>query len=280
MKRSKMLAWMLLVVMLAGCMAFPAGAEEEGTLIFYVVAADDDAAWVRTDKGLMRFSSDGELIAGPLYPDAVHYALGPDGHIYYTIDGDIIEADETGAEVDRWETGIGSLAGICVNEKYILFTGSNSMYAVKEYGVIDKDTCEIKGGVAKGRLMDIAFYDEESFLLLQAGPGRLFRQKCSTLEEIEQCSPGNYEDIIFGGEGGLQYLHVQNYIDILQDFESEPEEYLTLSASDIVNDIYMTDNTIWCVDSWELKHYVRSDLEAKAARKPEKTLSMFRHLET
>ncbi|MBE5766763.1 MAG: extracellular solute-binding protein [Clostridiales bacterium] len=272
MKRSKMLAWMLLVVMLAGCMAFPAGAEGEGVLIFYVVAADDDAAWVRTDKGLMRFSSDGELIAGPLYPDAAHYALDPDGHIYYTIDGDIIEANETGAEVDRWETGIGSLAKICVNEKYILFTGSNSMYAVKEYGVIDKQTREVKGGVANGRLMDIAFCDEESFLLLQAGPGRLFRQKCSTLEELEQCSPGRYDGIALSEEGGPQYLYVENYIDRLQDFESELEDYLTLSTNNSINDIYMTDKTIWYVESFMLKNRLRSDLEAKGERNPEKTL--------
>jgi len=272
MKRSKMLAWMLLVVLLAGCMVFPAGAEEEGLHIFFIISADDDSAWVRTNKGPRCFSSDGTVLTEVRYTDAYNFAVGPEGHIYYGVDGDIIEADENGAEIERWETGVEGLAQIRVSEKYILFTGANSIGAVREYGVINKDTREIKGGIADGKLVDIDFYDDESFLLLQAGPGRLFRQKCSTLEEIEQCSPGRYDGIALCGEGEPQYLYVDNYIDRLQDFESEPEEYLTLSASKSISDIYMTDNTIWCVDSWELKHYVRSDLEAKAARKPEKTL--------
>ena len=220
----------------------------------------------------MRFSSDGTVLSKVIYTDAYNFAVGPEGYIYYSVGGDIIEADKNGAEVDRWATGVENLAQIRVNEKYILFTGANSIGAVREYGVIDKDTREMKCGVANGKLVDIDFYDDESFLLLQAGPGRLFRQKYNTLEEIEQCSPGRYDGIALSKEGGPQYLYVENYIDRLQDFESEPEEYLTLSASKSISDIYITDNTIWYVDSLELKHYVRGDLEAKDARKPEKTL--------
>jgi len=272
MKKTRMLAWILTAILLLGCTVFPAGAEGEAALIFYVVAADDDSAWVYTNNGLMHFSSDGEVIAGPLYPDADDYAIDPDGNIYYAIGGNIIKTDATGAEVAHWETGIYALAKIAVNERYILVTGANSIGAVNEYMVIDKDTNEMRGGIADGKLKDIEFYDEETFLLLQAGPGRLFRKEYSTLEEVEAYSPGMYDGIALCGTGGPQYLYVKNYIDRLQDFESELEEYLILSGNQSVNDIYMTDKTIWCVANFELKHYLRSDLEAKAARKPEKTL--------
>ena len=119
---------------------------------------------------------------------------------------------------------------------------------------------------------------QRNFLLLQAGPGRLFRQKCSTLEEVEVYSPGTYDGIALGEAEGPQYLFKQQQIDMLPDFESgeaalplfrrledlsrDPGRYvrciaLNGAAIGFLNDVEISDGVV------ELGYCIHPDFQGK-----------------
>ena len=88
MKNAKWIAWILTLALLLCSAVFPAGAEEEMKLLS-IVAIEGETVWLHTSHGLVPFDKDGWQTGEAMYPEADAYAIGPDGHIYYSIEGDI-----------------------------------------------------------------------------------------------------------------------------------------------------------------------------------------------
>ena len=100
MKGKRIILWMLMMAFTLGCTVFPAFSEVEEPELLSIVKVEDDCVWIQTDRGLVPFSKEGQVIGEAAYPGANCYAMADDGSIFYSKDG-VIYAPDTAQE---WET--------------------------------------------------------------------------------------------------------------------------------------------------------------------------------
>ena len=253
MKRVRMTAWILALVLLLGCMTFTAAAEGELNL-YSIVAIEEDTIWIHTSAGLVPFDKEGWQIGKALYPDANCYAIGPDGHIYYSMDGDVFAMDSEGNEVDKWETPIERFTKMLVNEKYIILMNG------AEYAVIDAAAHTMLGGAADG-VLDISLYDGESFVIVQnRGSSPYARLNCKTLEVMEEINlHTGYSGIVSAGADEGIYLYDNSRIDHMASFEADKKVYKNIPDAQFVRDILMDAENIYAIADNDLKVYPRQE---------------------
>ena len=217
MKNAKMTAWILIVVLLLGCAAFPAGAEGEMKLLS-IVAIDGETIWVHTSAGLAAFDAQGWQIGEALYPGADCYAIGPDGNVFCSFDGDVFEYDHEGNEIDRWETSIDNFTKILATDTYIIVMGD------EEYGTIHRKDHTMNGSTSE-RLGDIDFYNEDSFLLVKnEGSAELVRLEYATLMDMDWELLSGGQKVAGASENGI-YLYDDKNIYFMDAFGGNTSGY-------------------------------------------------------
>jgi len=248
--------WLLTVIMLLCSIAFPAAAEEEMQFLS-IVAVEDETVWIHTSHGLVPFDEAGRQAGTALYPGADCYAIGPDGHIYYSIEGDIFEYDRDGTELDKWETPIDNFTKILVNDTYIIIMGD------EEYGAIHKENHRLKSGVVEG-MQDIGFYNENSFVLLQEGIASLLVQiDCNTLEDIALAPLSHYDGIAFSSEHEGCYVYFKDSIHFLRSLDETVNTYMTLQSDAYIYDMCIGEGTIYILTDEGLEIHARKAEVAK-----------------
>ena len=138
MKTKRIISRLLMAVLVLGCTVFPAGAEGEMRLES-IVAIEEEIVWLDTSVGLAPFDKEGWQIDAAIYPEADAYAVGKDGNIYYSIDGDIFAFDRDGNAIDAWETPLDKIKKLQVNmaniRKKLCCKPGETRYIMNELGV-------------------------------------------------------------------------------------------------------------------------------------------------
>ena len=258
MKNTRITAWMLISILLIGICAIPAGAEGEIKPLS-IVAIEGETIWIHADAGLVPFSKDGEAIGGAMYPGADAYAIGPDGHIFYSIGGDIYEVDREGNEIDQWHTPIDNFKKLLVNDTYIILMGD------EEYGAIDKAAHIMASGVVSG-VKDIGFYNDDSFLLLQEMDmaSLLVQLDCSNAEDVELAQIYIEGKIAYSSETEGFYLYNENQIYHMESFEEAEYNYMTLPVEEHILDMYIGQDAVYVITASGLKSYARKSENAES----------------
>jgi len=214
MKNAKMTAWILIVVLLLGCAGFPAGAQEDMKLLS-IVAIEGETIWVHTSAGLTPFDAKGGQIGAALYPGMDCYAIGSDGNVFCSIDGDIFEYDREGSEVERWDTPVDNFRKILANDTYIIVMGD------EEYGTISRKEHTLNISTAQ-RLGDIDFYNEDSFLLVKNA--ELVRLEYATLMDTDGELLSDGQKVAGDSENGI-YLYDERNIYFMDAFGGNTSVY-------------------------------------------------------
>lgn len=253
MKHTKLIAWIMMMVLLLSGITLHAGAEGENMPLF-IVAVEEDTIWIHTTDGLAPFDREGWQTDNALYPGMDCYAIGPDGNIYYSIDGDIFEMDRNGNEVDKWDTPIERFTKMLVNGKYIILKG------IDQYLVINMEANTMLGGAAD-RLFDISLYDEASFVIAQNGAGAIcVRLNCETLEVMEEI----YLHSVYSGiarSNADEGIYLYSGSDIYRsDFAGGGTKlYKTISDAQFVRDILIDAENIYAIADNILRIYPRQE---------------------
>ena len=259
MKTAKMVSWLLVVIMLMGCMIFPASAEGEMRLES-IVGIENETVWIHTSVGLVPFGKDGMQTGEALYPDADAYAVGPDGHIYYSIAGDVFKFDRDGNKIDEWNTPLEGFTKILVNNTYILVMGDTGL------GTIHAKNHILVGAAADG-LCDISFYGENSFLLTD-GIGASIMD-CSTLDELEWAPVSLFGKILKSSEADGIYLYSAGTITYRPFLSETDENYMLLSNKDDIQDVFLGEKLVYAIQENTLQIF---PLPVKAEDKKEITI--------
>ncbi|MBE5766015.1 MAG: extracellular solute-binding protein [Clostridiales bacterium] len=252
MKFTKLLTWILAMVLLLSNIAHPAFAEEEPQL-FSIVAVTDNTIWVHTSIGLIPFDKEGSPIGEALYPGADFYAIGPNGYIYYVQDGVIFEMDALGNEIQKWKPPIEQITKILVNETYIL------LMAGETAATLNLNTGNFVWSSIAG-LTDIAVYNKEHFIVCAEVAGcTLSLLKYTTLEEVEYISTGGiYHGICLSAEDSGIYCYNNNNIFGAEKMNRSAafKTYATFKKEGTVESVMMDDENIYAithsVNGWKL----------------------------
>ena len=245
MKNIRMISWLLITVLLLCSMAFPAVAEEEMKLLS-IVAIEGETVWLHTSHGLVPFDKDGWQIGEALYPDADCYAIGPDGHIYYSIEGDIFAFDRDGNKVDEWDTPLDGVTKILAHDTYILLMGEVA------YGAIHAENHELVAAAADG-MQDMGFYGKDSFVVMDGSETILV--DCTTLDVIGMANVFSYGGIIRSSEERGIYYYELGDIRYLSALNQKDRSYMSLPDKNYVNDVLMDDDSVYVIYKGELCRY-------------------------
>ncbi|MBE5766913.1 MAG: hypothetical protein E7335_07105 [Clostridiales bacterium] len=256
MKRTRIMAWMLAMVLLLGCMSIPAGADEERNLLS-IVAVEGDTIWVHTTEGLAPFDEEGQQTGEALYPGADCYAIGPDGHMYYAVGGDVFEFDREGNEIDKWETEADRFSKMLANEKYIVLMSDG------QYTVINADAHTVASGVSE-ELFDICLCDAESFMIAEDGMlARYARVDFETLEVIEARFNVAFEGMAFSSPDEGFYLYDGGDVYHMDFADGEEQIYRCLLDVQHVWDLRLIGENIYAIADDGLRVYPReNEMEA------------------
>ncbi|MBE5766608.1 MAG: extracellular solute-binding protein [Clostridiales bacterium] len=247
MKNKAMISWMLVAALLLGCMIFPASAEGEMRLES-IVAIEEEIVWLDTSVGLAPFDKEGWQIDAAIYPEADTYAVGKDGNIYYSIDGDIFAFDRDGNAIDTWETQLDKIKKLLVNDAYILALGSEA------YVSVHMESHALAGGVAN-ELTDIAFFGEDTHVLIDGATTVICDN--ATLDVVHMLVSSADGIIVSSSEEEGIYWYRLGGISCLSSVESVATGYMSLPDKNYVDDVLMDDEAVYAIYKGELCSYPR-----------------------
>ncbi|MBE5766875.1 MAG: hypothetical protein E7335_06905 [Clostridiales bacterium] len=260
MKNMRRISWLLAMVLILGCTAFPAGAEGEMKLLS-ITAIEEDTVWVHTTAGLVPFSKEGEMIGEPLYPEAEYYAIGPEGTIYYGIDRSVIGVDREGNQVDLLKMPFGNVKRLLFNDAFMLVIMNGTQYSSMGMESRAMKVKELSG------TKDIEFYGADRFVVLRENiVSQLILAECNESGEIDYMQLNDlakYEGIVFNPAGEGCYLYTQEEIYRLDSFDGEASVYMSLRDMGNISDVAFGQDNVYVIADGVLKAIEKPDSNAQ-----------------
>ena len=243
MKRIRFTSGLLLVILLLGCLVFPAEAEREMHLKS-IVAVAGETIWVHTSLGLVPFSMNGKAAGEALYPWMDCYAVMPDGRIYYTQNGTITETNGSGYEIQKWNTPLAEITKILVSKNYILIMANETV------ATLNRHTGAFLSMPMAG-LKDISCYNDDCFIVyLDNFGGIIGTLKCATLEEVNYRNTGAvYHGICLSSATSGAYFYNQNNIFSMEKWakDSSIKKYATFKKDGDIESVVMDNENIYAL---------------------------------